>query len=172
MPVRLAVLNAQQSAACALTRPHATAHLPNSFARYARRFATGAQRSVVHTTWITASAAPRLASSAPQRAARWPLDPAAGKGGQAQFGAACGAGPVDERGRARFMRPWAGACRCHGHSPWGCSVAPARRAGHHRARVQPGFRRRLDRQRRLACDCAVFRGRRRLPVVGDQRLSA
>ena len=70
------------------------------------------------------------------------------------------------------MRPWAGACRCHGHSPCGCSVAPARRACHHRACVQPGFRRRLDRQCRLACDCAVFRGRRREPVVGDQRLFA
>ena len=74
MPVRPAALNAQRSAACALTRPRATAPLPNSSARCARTFATGAQKSVVHTTWITASAAPRLASSALQRAARWPLD--------------------------------------------------------------------------------------------------
>ncbi len=80
MHVQPAVLNAQQSAACVLTRPRATVHLPNSFARYARTFATGAQKSVVHTTWIIASGAPRLAASAPQRAARWPLDPAAGEG--------------------------------------------------------------------------------------------
>lgn len=89
MHVQPAVLNAQQSAACALTRPRATAHLLDSFARCARRFVTGAKKSVVHTTWITASAAPRLASSAPQHAARWPLDPAAGKGCRGQVCAAC-----------------------------------------------------------------------------------
>lgn len=80
MPVRHVVLNAQRSAACAPTGPRATVHLPDSFASYAQTFATGAQRNVVHTTWITASAAPRLASTVRPRAERWPLDRAAGKG--------------------------------------------------------------------------------------------
>ena len=82
MPVRHLVLNAQRSAECALTQPRAIARLPNSSASYARIFATGAQKSVVHTTWITASAAPRLAPIAPQRVERWALDQAVGKRGR------------------------------------------------------------------------------------------
>ena len=74
MLVRHVVSNVRQSAACALTRWPATAHFQNSFVRFVRTFATGAQKSAAHTTWITARAAPRLVVIAPQRAAKWPLN--------------------------------------------------------------------------------------------------
>jgi hypothetical protein len=69
MLARHVALNVRQSAACALTRWPATAHFQNSFVRCVPTFATGAPKSVAHTTWITAKAALKLVVIAPQRAA-------------------------------------------------------------------------------------------------------
>ena len=70
MRVRHVALNVRRCAACVPTLSPATAHLPSNFAICARTFATGAPKSVAHTTWITASAARRLVAIAPQHAAK------------------------------------------------------------------------------------------------------
>jgi hypothetical protein len=67
---RHVVLNVQRSAVYAPTPSRATARLPNKFVSCAQTFATGAHKNVLHRTWITASAAPRLVVNVPQHAAK------------------------------------------------------------------------------------------------------